>query len=134
MGSLSIREGFEMKQFMKDFAHGFGQGCLDLGWLAQEVVMWARVALAYIVSGILTIPAAITQLTLGFVLMVGLLATATKGGRIHGILQDTMVELAFIVGILMIPAGIAFHWIIPEDYIMMLYLRKTEEIKKEAVE
>ena len=117
-------------KFMLDFKNGFREGCLDLLWLVEEIVMWARVILAYVVSAVLTVPAAITFLTLGFVLMVGMLATATKKGRIHGILQDTMIELISIVGILMIPANIAFSWLIPARYIMMLYLRKTEEIKK----
>ena len=122
-----------MKQFMKDFKHGFKEGVLDLLWLVEEIWMWTRVALAYVISAVLTIPAAITFLTLGFVLMVGMLL-ATKSSKIRGVLEDTMVELLFITGILMVPANIAFSWLIPERYIMLLYLRKTEEIKKEAAQ
>jgi len=133
MGSLSIREGFGMKQFMKDFKHGFKEGVLDLLWLVEEVFMYARVVLAYVVSAVLTVPVAITYLTLGFVLIVGMLL-ATKSSKIRGVLEDTMVELLFITGILMVPANIAFSWLIPERYIMLLYLRKTEEIKKEAAQ
>ena len=42
MGSLSIREGFGMKQFMKDFKHGFKEGVMDLLWLVEEIwEMWS---------------------------------------------------------------------------------------------
>lgn len=119
-----------MKQFMKDFWGGFKEGVLDLLWLVEEIWMWTRVVITYVISAVLTIPAAITQFVVGFVLMIGMLSSK-EGSKIRGLLEDAMIELMFIVGILMIPANIAFSWLIPESYILLLYLRKTEEIKKE---
>lgn len=118
-----------MKQFMKDFWGGFKEGVLDLLWLVEEIWMWTRVVITYVISAVLTIPAAITQFVVGFVLMIGMLSSK-EGSKIRGLLEDAMIELMFIVGILMIPANIAFSWLIPESYILLLYLRKTEEIKK----
>ncbi len=118
-------------KFMLDFKNGFREGCLDLLWLVEEIVMWARVILAYIVFWVLMIPAAITQLSAGFVLIVGMMATK-EGSHIHGVLQDAMIGLLGIVGILAIPAASVFSWLIPERYIFLLYLRKTEELKEET--
>lgn len=117
-----------MKQFMLDFKNGFREGCLDLLWLVEEIVMWARVILAYVVSAVLTVPVAILYLVAGLVLTIGKVVTLGKVPIIEG----AMVNLLFVTGILMVPAGVAFSWLIPARYIMMLYLRKTEELKEET--